>query len=152
MLSRRGNRLIRRQHSGPPRPDSGHTCRALTVSYQKKTDNQRHTMINIHSFSSYLLPHHVGVSSAGHTLTSVKVEEFVDLWGGQSVSNFQLLDNEHLPGEGLLATGTNTYSSCHRSLPILSYCRRREGFVLKGYLKNTTLGTCWKIGVSGGEL
>lgn len=142
MLSRRGNRLIRRQHSGPPRPDSGHTCRALTVSYQKRTHNQCHTMINIHSFSSYLLPHHVGVSSAGHTLTSVKVEEFVDLRGRQSVSNFQLLDNEHLPREGLLAAGTNSYPSCQRSLPILHYCCHREGFMLKGYLKNTTLGMC----------
>lgn len=36
MLSRSGSRLIRRQHSGPPRPDSGHTCSALTVSCKKE--------------------------------------------------------------------------------------------------------------------
>lgn len=34
MLSLSGSRLIRRQHSGPPRPASGHTCRAFTVSYK----------------------------------------------------------------------------------------------------------------------
>ena len=32
MLSRSGSKLTRRQHSGPPRPDSGDTCRAFTVS------------------------------------------------------------------------------------------------------------------------
>lgn len=60
-----------------------------------------------------LPPHHVGVSSAGHALTGIEVEEFVDLRGGQSVPNFQLLDDEHLSGEGLLTTGTDANPSCY---------------------------------------
>lgn len=89
MLSRSGSRLTRRQHSGPPSPDSGHTCRAFTVSYKKekqyhilsqnKYGERSHITCVISVTDALCLPHHVGVRSAGHALASVEVEEFVDL-------------------------------------------------------------------------
>lgn len=136
MLSRSGSRLIRRQHSGPPRPDSGHTCSALTVSYQReKTQNQyqKHYSRRL-PHSASLLPHHVGVSTARHALAGVEVEEFVDLRGGQSISNLQLLHDEHLPGERLLTTRAGSRPHWARALAILpSYCHR-IGLVLEGHL------------------
>lgn len=88
--------------------------------------------------SAALLPHHVGVSSARHALTGVEVEELVDLWGGQSVSNFQLLHDEHLPGEGLLATRTDPQSRCDGPLPILPNSCHRIGLMLERHLENKT--------------
>lgn len=57
MLSRSGSRLILRQHSGPPRPDSGHTCRAFTVSYNNKSHNQYQMK------RQYALPHRLSAVS-----------------------------------------------------------------------------------------
>lgn len=136
MLSRSGSRLILRQHSGPPRPDSGHTCRAFTVSCNNKSHNQYQMNDNMPSLTASLLSHHVGVGSAGHTLAGVEVEEFVDLWGGQSISNLQLLDDEHLPGERLLATRSDADPRCHWPLPILSCHCHRIGLVLEGHLED----------------
>lgn len=48
------------------------------------------------------VPHHVGVGRAGHLLAGVKVQELVHLGGGQSVSDLQVLDDEHLPGHRLV--------------------------------------------------
>lgn len=137
MLSRSGSRLIRRQHSGPPRPDSGHTCSALTVSCKgEKTQNQYQN--HYHAGSSprqaFLLPHHVGVSTARHALAGVEVEEFVDLRGGQSISNLQLLHDEHLPGDGLLTTGEGSCQHWAWALAILpSHCHW-IGLVLERHL------------------
>ena len=139
MFSRSGSRLILRQHSGPPRPDSGHTCRAFTVSYNNKSHHQYQMTwydTNIPSPTASLLSHHVGVGSAGHTLAGVEVEEFVDLWGGQSISNLQLLDDEHLPGERLLATGSDADPGRHWPVPVLSCHCHRVGLVLEGHLKD----------------
>lgn len=49
MLSLSGSRLIRRQHSGPPRPDSGDTCRAFTVSWEHTAHHQTPGHENSHS-------------------------------------------------------------------------------------------------------
>lgn len=95
---------------------------------------------------SVSLSHHVGVGSAGHALTSVEVEEFVDLWGGQSVSNFQLLDDEHLPGERLLTTGTDPDHRCCWPLPILPRYCHRVGLMLERHLEDKTGDTCWDRG------
>lgn len=48
-------------------------------------------------------PHHVGVRPAGHALAGVQVQELVDLGGGQPIPHLQLLDDEYLAREGLLA-------------------------------------------------
>lgn len=96
------------------------------------------------SLPASLLSHHVGVGSAWHALTGVEVEEFVDLWGGQSVSNLQLLNDEHLPGEGLLAAGTNPDPYCRWSLPILPRYCHWVGLMLEGHLEDKTGGMCRK--------
>lgn len=84
--------------------------------------------------SASLLPHHVGVSTARHALAGVEVEELVDLRGGQSISNLQLLHDEHLPGERLLTTRAGSRPHWARALAILpSYCPR-IGLVLEGHL------------------
>lgn len=54
-----------------------------------------------------LFSHHVGVCSAGHALAGVQVEELVELGRGQAVAYLQLLNDEHLAGQRLLAHRAN---------------------------------------------
>lgn len=85
--------------------------------------------------SAFLLPHHVGVGTARHALAGVEVEEFVDLRGGQSISDLQLLHDEHLPGERLLTARAGTRCRWARALAILpSYCHW-IGLVLERHLR-----------------
>lgn len=84
------------------------------------------------------------MSTAGHALTGVEVEEFVDLRGSQSVSNFQLLYDEHLPGEGLLATRTDPNPRCHQPFTILPCYHHRVGLMLEGHLEDKTGGLFFK--------
>lgn len=154
MLSRRGSRLTRRQHSGPPRPDSGNTCRAFTVSCREDRETITAPYFTGQLFENVSLlrfSHHVGVSSAWHALARVEVEEFVDLRRGQPVSNFQLLDDENLPGEGLLPIGKDSHDRGRHALPVLPcYCHRVR-LVLEGHLEDTTRGACLWITVGKKE-
>lgn len=43
--------------------------------------------------------HHVRMCASRQPLTRVQMKELVDLRGGQSVSDLQLLNNEHLSGQ-----------------------------------------------------
>lgn len=85
--------------------------------------------------SSSTQSHHVGVSSPGHALARVQVKEFVDLGGSQSVPNFQLLDNEDLPGQGMFTSRTNPKSRCSCPVTILPRYSYRVGLVLQRHLK-----------------
>lgn len=48
------------------------------------------------------LSHHVRMRFSGHLLARIQVEELVHLWGSQSVSYLQVLDNKHLPRHRLI--------------------------------------------------
>lgn len=103
ILRRSGNRLTLRQHSGPPRPDSGITCSAFTVNYSSEWDRWEHEHKQDLIFFLFLsVTHHVGVGSARHALTGVLVQELVDLRGSQTVSHLKFLDDKHLSGNRLL--------------------------------------------------
>lgn len=141
----------------PAGPSLSTTTRQDSQCHRMAAENNSHLIIKVTQSnpggsisiltktSNIFLPsHHVGVGSARHALAGVEVEEFVDLWGGQSVSNLQLLNNKHLPGERLFATGTHTDHSCHWPLPIRSSHRPWVSLMLEGHLGNKTWGICWK--------
>lgn len=120
-LSRRGISETRRQHSGPPRLVVGATCRALMVSWGQRASSGYSP--GPWAPASTLCPHrglpeprhpprlsntlvagggnryHVGVGATWQPLARVQVQELVDLGRGETVSDLQLLHDEHLAGQ-----------------------------------------------------
>lgn len=105
-LSRKGISETRRQHSGPPTLLVGATCSALMVSWgQRASAGLSAPPALLWHLPAPLPPghvahaaglYHVGVRAPWHALAGVKVQEFVDLGGGQPVAHLKLLDDEDL--------------------------------------------------------
>lgn len=92
--------------------------------------------------------HHIGMGSSGHALARVEVQELVDLRGGQAIADLQLLDDENLPGNGLLPSRTDPDE--RRGLTVLSRHRHRVGLVLERHLRtgnHTDDG--WQVTLAG---
>jgi len=121
----------------------------MPLKFRKKAAEVSVHISKILYLSTSCVPsHHVGVGSAGHALARVEVEEFIDLWWGQSVPNLQLLDDEHLSGERQLAAGTDPDHSRYRSLPFLPRCGHCIWLVLEGHLQDRQWETCWGRGAA----